>query len=65
MKSILKNSDWVLFLACLLHSPMVGVGQASDGSEIKLLVNGNNSFCFDLYRQLKDEDGNFFSPYGP
>lgn len=64
MKSILKNSVWVLLFACLIHLPMVGLGQTGDGGGRKSLVDGNNSFCFDLYRQLKDEDGNlFFSPY--
>ena len=32
--------------------------------EIQSIVGGNTQFAFDLYQQLKDEDGNlFFSPY--
>ena len=33
-------------------------------AELATLVNGNTSFAFDLYRMLKEEDGNlFYSPY--
>ncbi|HUT96837.1 MAG TPA: serpin family protein, partial [Dehalococcoidales bacterium] len=32
--------------------------------DLKALVDGNSAFAFDLYRQLKDEEGNlFYSPY--
>jgi serpin B len=38
----------------------VPVGAAVDTG----LVKGNNAFCFDLYQQLKKQEGNlFFSPY--
>ncbi len=64
MKLILKHAVWFLFFACLTHLPMTGTGQHIEGSDVETLVKGNNSFCFDLYRQLKEEDGNlFFSPY--
>ena len=34
------------------------------GDDVSVLVNGNSSFAFDLYRMLKEEDGNlFYSPY--
>jgi serpin B len=33
-------------------------------SELALLVEGNSAFAFELYRELKEEDGNLFcSPY--
>ncbi len=33
-------------------------------SDLQALVDGNTAFAFDLYHQLKQEDGNiFFSPY--
>jgi len=34
------------------------------GDDISILVDGNTEFTFDLYRELKDSEGNFFfSPY--
>lgn len=34
------------------------------GDDVSVLVNGNSSFAFGLYRMLKEEDGNlFYSPY--
>jgi len=34
------------------------------GDDLATLVAGNSAFAFDLYQQLKDEDGNlFYSPY--
>jgi serpin B len=34
------------------------------GDDISVLVDGNTEFTFDLYRELKDSQGNFFfSPY--
>lgn len=36
----------------------------SDKTDKEIVVEGNNVFVFDLYAQLKEEDGNlFFSPY--
>jgi serpin B len=33
-------------------------------TDLDTLVNGNSAFAFDLYQQLKDEEGNlFYSPY--
>jgi serpin B len=33
-------------------------------AEVEAVVNGNNAFALDLYRQLRDREGNlFFSPY--
>jgi len=40
--------------------PAPGAGEA----DVLALVNGNTTFAFDLYRQLKGQEGNlFFSPY--
>ena len=37
---------------------------ASEASELTDLVAGNSTFTFDLYRMLREEDGNlFYSPY--
>ena len=34
------------------------------GDDISILVDGNTEFTFDLYRELKGSEGNFFfSPY--
>ena len=36
----------------------------TDPAEQALLIEGNSAFAFDLYRQLRDEDGNlFYSPH--
>jgi serpin B len=36
----------------------------ASGPDLAALVDGNTAFAFDLYRILKDEDGNlFYSPY--
>src|SRR5207244_4397248 len=37
---------------------------AVDPADVKALVQGNNEFAFDLYKQLSKKEGNkFFSPY--
>ncbi len=37
---------------------------ANTNENLQTVVKGNNSFCFDLYQELKGEEGNlFFSPY--
>ncbi len=39
-------------------------GQQASHSDIDTLVAGNSEFAFDLYRELRGEDGNlFYSPY--
>ncbi|MDP8314379.1 MAG: serpin family protein [Candidatus Celaenobacter antarcticus] len=43
---------------------MFSFAYADAQSNLQSVVKGNNSFCFDLYQELKGEEGNlFFSPY--
>ncbi|MBU0469029.1 MAG: serpin family protein [Candidatus Omnitrophica bacterium] len=59
-KNIFNALLMIAFAYCCVISSKVF---ASD-KEISSLVNGNNGFAIDLYKELKDEDGNlFFSPY--
>jgi len=51
----------VLILGLCLFSSLACAGVQND---LQSVVKGNNSFCFDLYKELKGEEGNlFFSPY--
>jgi serpin B len=44
--------------------PSVDVPQQVDSEDLAAVVEGNNRFAFDLYRQLGQKPGNkFFSPY--
>ena len=56
-----------LLLVCVLTAVFSGFGtraSAIDKADIDSIVAGNNSFAFDLYRQLARDKGNlFFSPY--
>ena len=50
----------ILIVFCLFSS----LAYVSAQDELQSVVKGNNSFCFDLYRQLMSGQGNlFFSPY--
>ncbi|MCI0456904.1 MAG: serpin family protein [Gemmataceae bacterium] len=54
--------------ACAALAALVGLAAAQQpaklGSDAATVVNGNNSFAFDLYGQLRSKEGNlFFSPY--
>jgi len=57
----------VAVLACVLATVFSGAGvrlSATDKADINSVVAGNNSFAFDLYRQLAKDEGNLFSsPY--
>ena len=47
-----------------LRSDRKRAAPSATDAEISNLVNGNNTFAFDLYRALGAEDGNlFYSPY--
>ncbi|NPV54085.1 MAG: hypothetical protein HPY71_11260, partial [Firmicutes bacterium] len=56
-----------LLLVCALAAVFSGFGMrasAIDKADIDSIVAENNSFAFDLYRQLAKDKGNlFFSPY--
>ena len=56
-----------LLLVCALAAAFSGFdsrASAIDKADIDSIVAGNNSFAFDLYRQLAKNKGNiFFSPY--
>lgn len=57
---------WFVILVWLGNS-LIFPAPASEkiaDSNLKALIDGNNSFCFDLYHKLKEKEGNiFFSPY--
>jgi serpin B len=47
-----------------LKSDKPRLGSTVSDSDIATLAEGNNAFALDLYRAIKDQDGNlFFSPY--
>ncbi|MDP8226867.1 MAG: serpin family protein, partial [Candidatus Celaenobacter polaris] len=51
----------VILIAFCMFSSLACAGVQND---LQSVVKGNNSFCFDLYKELKGEEGNlFFSPY--
>jgi serpin B len=51
-------------LAAALAAPAPGQPPAKLGPDTAILVNDNNAFALDLYRELAANDGNlFFSPY--
>jgi serpin B len=60
------NRLFVLLAVCLcvlavLSSPCI---HAQIHTNVKKLVQSNSQFAFDLYNQIRHEDGNiFFSPY--
>ena len=59
-KSILN----VFVLAVFVFCCVIGKKALAGEEERSLIVNGNSGFAFDLYKELKGEDGNlFFSPY--
>mgnify|MGYP001029060656 CR=1 FL=1 len=63
---LFKPGVWLLLLVSLSSFLYPGTSNKvnTGGSQINVLVDGNNSFSFDLYRQLRKEEGNlFFSPY--
>ena len=48
----------------VLHSAEERAAPSAEGAGLADLVNGNNAFTFDLYRRLREEEGNqFFSPH--
>lgn len=57
----------VCIVGCLLGLGILTANmsvQAGQGANMKALVHGNNTFAWQLYAQLKQEQGNlFFSPY--
>ena len=59
----MKKDNWsvILIIPLILLCSFVTADQQGNLDE---LVNGNNSFAFDLYRQIESSEGNlFFSPY--
>ncbi len=69
MFSIVKSRSWVfrLFVFTMIFVVCNGTALSAlglDETDKEIVIEGNNAFAFDLYAQLKEEDGNlFFSPY--
>lgn len=60
MKTKYFRISVILITFCIFSSLTYAKGQ----NDLRQVVKGNNSFCFDLYHQLMSKQGNlFFSPY--
>jgi len=60
----MKTITYIMITAVLVSAAGVCFAEAKTDDSVEMIVSGNTAFAFDLYAQLKDEDGNlFFSPY--
>jgi len=60
MKTKIYHFSVIILTLCLFSS----FASTDIQSNLQSVVKGNNIFCFDLYQELKGEEGNlFFSPY--
>jgi len=60
MKTKLICMSVIMIVICLFSSSTY----ANINEDLQTVVKGNSDFCFDLYQELKGEEGNlFFSPY--
>jgi serpin B len=54
----------ILLVTSCSPSAHTSPSSTAPGDDISVLVDGNTEFTFDLYRELKESEGNFFfSPY--
>ena len=61
MKSKLKIIQSIVVFTFFLSSSLIF---AETSNDLQIVVKGNSDFGFDLYQNLKEEEGNlFFSPY--
>ena len=60
----MKTITYIMTVAVLLNSISICFSGEKKDDGAEMIVNSNIEFAFDLYRQLKAEEGNlFFSPY--
>ena len=60
----MKTIIHIITAMIVLSTFGISLGEEKMDDGVKMVVSGNTDFAFDLYAQLKDQDGNlFFSPY--
>ena len=60
----MKTITYILLAAVLFNAVSICFAEEKKDDAAEMIVKGNTDFAFDLYAQLKNEDGNlFFSPY--
>jgi serpin B len=60
----MKMKNYIITAIVLFNITSICYAEEKKDDGAEIIVKGNTDFAFDLYQQLKDEDGNlFFSPY--
>lgn len=60
----MKIKFTLILISVMVISPITSLAFTAANNHLQIVVKGNSDFGFDLYQELKDEEGNlFFSPY--